>query len=236
MKSSNFFISVIAFSGLLIFNNFFSSKLNASEEEMTELNPISSNSCANYPASTGIQFVDRKDGVKVLSTAQVPVPIDDVDVINMSLEEAEIEAKREMLELMKGQNIDSRNEGESEQSSKISVSQGREGKKKGVSMDKKTQLKKTWQSKTKGKLRGIAVVGNCYTPGEFVLVTVGLKEELMELGNKMKRTMGQENVIDKLVNKFKTKPVEDDSSVMMIQQTKRPITGFSNNKNLLKYY
>ena len=154
MKPSNFFISLVAFTGLLISNNV-SSKLIASEEEMTELTAISNNSCANYPASTGIQFVDRKDGVKVLSTAQVPVPIDDVDVINMALEEAEIEAKREMLELMKGQNIDSRNEGESEQNSKISVSQGREGKRKGVSMDKKTQLKKSWQSKTKGKLRTI---------------------------------------------------------------------------------
>ncbi len=103
-------------------------------------------------------------------------------------------------------------------------------------MDKKTQLKKSWQSRTKGRLRGIAVVGNCYTPGEFVLVTVGLKEELMELGNKMKRTMGQENVIDKLVNKFKTKTDQKDSSFIMIEQTSRPITGFSNNKNILKYY
>ena len=50
-------------------------------------------SCSAYPETIGVNTIDTPSGVKILSTAQVSVPIDDIDIYTLAMEEGQMEAR-----------------------------------------------------------------------------------------------------------------------------------------------
>ena len=141
-------------------------------------------SCANYPESKGLNFPSNSK-YKLLSTGEVPVQFNDVEAINAALEEAEFIAKKQILELKEGVNLSSSLKGN------LSTKQGTTIKVGGKSLRilKKVETVRNWTETSKGSLRGIGIVGDCYTKDSIVRVTVGFKDDFLQKGDALRDKM-----------------------------------------------
>ena len=159
------------------------------------INPVNA-SCSNYPESKGLNFPSNGK-YKLLSTGEVPVQFNDVEAINAALEEAEFIAKRQILELKEGVNLTSKTTGKlsTKQGTKIKV-----GGEKSQDFEKNVETVRSWTERSKGSLRGIGIVGDCYTKGNIVRVTVGFKDDFLERGDALKEKMDK-NLIKTLFQK-----------------------------------
>ncbi len=153
-------------------------------------------SCANYPESKGLNFPSNSK-YKLLSTGEVPVQFNDVEAINAALEEAEFIAKKQILELKEGVNLSSSIKG------KLSTKQGttiKVGGKKSQDFEKNVETVRNWTETSKGSLRGIGIVGDCYTKDNIVRVTVGFKDDFLQKGDALRDKMDK-NLLKTLFKK-----------------------------------
>lgn len=129
-------------------------------------------SCDAYPEGIGATVVDTPAGIKIISTAEASVPIDDRDLYMDGLAEATIEAKAKISSFMNETiSRDCKINKKSVSDIKITA----EGKSVDVAKVKETIC--SLGASTSSLLRGVVTLGSCYTPGQLVRVTVGIKPE-----------------------------------------------------------
>jgi len=155
--------------------------------------------CSDYPYSQGVKVILVEEGTKILSTAMTSVLFDDMDLYVDALEEAELEAKTSISKFLKEEVAKSCT------TDKSTISQVNISNQDGVALKTAdvTKVKNTlctMSSNTQAVLRGALVIGSCYTPGEQVRVTVGIKPETVaaaaELSNNMEKSINSSDSSD----------------------------------------
>jgi hypothetical protein len=150
-------------------------------------------SCANYPyqpSENVVEFDDVKN-FKIVSTASVSVDFDDASELMSARREAELMAKRSIAEYI-NQQLTS----EDSISSEINKSKTRTKALNGtpVSSVQRDEVKKQISSintRSDTVLKGVVPIGNCYTKGKEVRVTVGIKSETFNNSNVLGAKMGE---------------------------------------------
>ena len=151
----------------------------------TEVN--AQDACNNYPRPGFDIKTDENGEEKFIATAEVTVPIDDRDLYLDSMEEAEIEAKNRIAKFI-NEEISGSTEINKRSNTKVRV----EGKTKNINSEMVRDKLKTLRSSTpKTLMRGVRVLGSCYTPGQAVRVSVGWRlqdgQSAETLGHTMRR-------------------------------------------------
>ena len=128
--------------------------------------------CDAYPLIDGMSAEETGIGPKIMSTSTVVVNFDDQGEVLDALKEAEMTAKAQIAKFFNEQI-----------SSDESINKAVETQIKIVGEQKsatKTELKKqltSMRSSSQALLKGVMRLGDCYTKGKFVRVTVGVKPE-----------------------------------------------------------
>ena len=151
-------------------------------------------SCENYPAEIGAVVTPTTNGPKVVSTAQISVPFDDADEIIDAYNEARLEAKIQISDFLNTK-IAKECKRNTEKFSKTVMNLEENGNgSKNIDITKsKEMLCKSIES-TSSLLRGVSDVGRCYTPGKFVMVTIGIKPSTVMEVNKLNDYMNDKKV------------------------------------------
>ena len=143
-------------------------------------------SCADYPERRGMNYVEVENGIKILSTGEASVPVDDIDVESAAYDEAKLLAKSEITSFLE-EMVEAEDKIASKMMSNIKING--ESKSKSVDIEKaKEQIKKI-SSNSRALLKGAVVVGDCYTPGKVLRVTIGIKPETIAAAEKLKGSM-----------------------------------------------
>ena len=137
-------------------------------------------SCDVYPEGIGQTVVDTPTGIKIISTAQASVPLDDSDLYMDGMQEATMEAKASIASFM---NETVSKECESNTYTRSDIAITSEGK--SVDVKKVKTILCSLKNSTSALLKGAVKLGSCYTPGQFVRVTVGIKPETIRQAERM---------------------------------------------------
>jgi len=177
--------------------------------------------CSDYPYSKGVNVVLVDDGTKILSTAMTSVLFDDMDLYVDALEEAELEAKASISKFLEEEVAKSCT------TDKSIISLVNISNQDGVALKTAdaTKVKSTlcrMSSTTQSVLRGAVVIGSCYTPGEQVRVTVGIKPETTAAAKELSNSM------EKSINYL-------DSSEQTNGSTLTSVDGYSNTDQLSEF-
>ena len=177
--------------------------------------------CSDYPYSKGVNVVLVDDGTKILSTAMTSVLFDDMDLYVDALEEAELEAKTSISKFLEEEVAKSCT------TDKSIISLVNISNQDGVALKTAdaTKVKSTlcrMSSTTQSVLRGAVVIGSCYTPGEQVRVTVGIKPETAAAAKELSNSMEKSNN-------------SSDSSEQTNGSTLTSVDGYSNTDQLSEF-
>ncbi len=126
--------------------------------------------CADYPFTTGSNFELVEGGIKILSTYEVTVALDDTSFVNDARQEATMEAKAEIAAFM-SEEIARACDRKTQRTQTTTI----KGDTKNVDMTEIKEKICSLSSSTKALLRGVQTLGDCYTPGKLLRVTVGIK-------------------------------------------------------------
>jgi hypothetical protein len=128
--------------------------------------------CDAYPYTDGINVESVPGGTKILATASVGVSFDDIDSINDSRQEAELSAKAAIVKFLT-------EEIKSDEviSKAVNETKSMSGESKQALRKETIQRVKVLQNSAKGLLRGVVKLGECYTKGREIRVSVGIKPE-----------------------------------------------------------
>lgn len=140
--------------------------------------------CNDYPYTDGINVEDVAGGTKILATSSVSVTLDDVDAVQDARDEATMEAKslisKFMSEDINSDEIVNRVVTES----KVASSEG-----KSTTREELVVRIKTLRSSSEALLRGAVTLGDCYTPGRELRVSVGIKPETIRSAQRLSGSM-----------------------------------------------
>jgi hypothetical protein len=128
--------------------------------------------CADYPFGNGMNVDTVDEGVRIIATASVGVSFDDVDSVNDARAEAQLAARALIVRFM--------SEGiQSEQEVRRAVQETRsmQGEARQAVRNETIQRVRNLAGNASGMLRGAVDLGECYTPGRELRVSVGLKPE-----------------------------------------------------------
>ena len=144
--------------------------------------------CSDYPQKRGINVILVDGGTKILSTAIATVTSDDVESYLEALVDAELEAKASISKFLE-EDISKSCSSNTETITNFKIN----GEEKSVNYEKaKTQLCKL-SSHSQSLIRGAKEIGDCYTPGKLVMVTVGIKPETIVSAEELSDSMDQLN-------------------------------------------
>lgn len=129
-------------------------------------------SCESYPYSQGMNIETVKGGTKIVATASVAVSFDDISSINDAREEATMEAKA-MISNFMSEGIHS----DHVVNKAISNASTMTGDQKTAIRKETAERVKTLRNTSKALLRGVVPLGDCYTKGREMRVSVGVKPE-----------------------------------------------------------
>ena len=179
--------------------------------------------CSTYPQQRGVNVINGDSGMKILSTAMATVPIDDAELYLDGLDDATLEAKVSISKFIEEDIAQScTSDTASMQNIKIN------GEEKSVDYEKvKTKLC-SMSSNTQILMRGAVVLGECYTPGKFVMVTVGIKPELIAAAEELSNSMDNSINSDSSSSNSNSSGVSNDGSLTSIE-------GYSNTDQLLNF-
>lgn len=140
------------------------------------------------PSDTIIEFGEAGQ-FKIVTTGAASVDFDDVSSMQEARREAELIAKRTLAEYI-NQQLSSEDKIERQIDSARSLVKGEDGSTVTTAQrqDVKTQLT-TINARADVVLRGVAVLGSCYTKGHEVRVTVGIKSETVANAQALGQTM-----------------------------------------------
>lgn len=190
------------------------------------------NDCSSYPISEGMSIEEVEGGLKILSTASADVMFDDRGEVQSAMREAQLYAEAAIAEFLNKQ-IQSEDSLDTAVATQVSVV----GDIKEVNQERlKVQLRSI-RTEASALLSGVAPLGNCYTAGEYVMFTVGVKPSTIagaaQLGGDMAAsvTTQQNASADNGSAVPKTDASKDDGATDTSVGMKA-VTGFSNTGNL----
>ncbi len=166
-------------------------------------------------------------GIKILSTASADVMFDDRSEVQSALREAQLYAEAAIAEFLNKQ-IQSEDSLDTAVATQVSIV----GDTKEVNQERlKVQLRSI-RTEASALLSGVAPLGNCYTAGEYVMFTVGVKPSTIEgaaqLGGDMATSAAtQEDVTGDATVNSTTAGAKSGAEVDM-----KAVEGFSNTGNL----
>ena len=131
-----------------------------------------SDGCGDYPLSDGLTVQQTERGPKIMSTATVSVAMDDQEEVLDAMKEAELTAKAAIAKFF---NETIQSDESLDKAVETSIKIGGD-KKEATKATFKKQMTSIRNSAS-ALLKGVMKVGDCYTSGEFVRVTVGLKPD-----------------------------------------------------------
>ena len=131
--------------------------------------------CRNYPKASQSKFEMTPKGPKIVVTIEKSVNFDDSDAVEVAREMAEIEGANKISEFLQR---DLKSEKNIKSAAMQTASMSGDTKK--ASLDKAEQMIKTISQNSGAVLRGVVPLDECYTPGKFIRVTVGIKPETIQ--------------------------------------------------------
>lgn len=189
--------------------------------------------CSDYPHARGmdVSAVEGSEIPKIISTASTAPFSADVDDVNDAFDEAEILAKTNIAKYMAElAGSDQKIESEAIKIAKTA------GENRETQSQRTKVVLKTMVSKASEILTGVLVIGDCYTPGKEVRVTVGLKPETVALATGLstgiKKSMQSREAVGKSDNKGAS---NNSSSGTSNSSNLRTVEGSSNTERLKKF-
>ena len=131
--------------------------------------------CRNYPKASSSKFEMTPKGPKIVVTVEKSVNFDDSDAVEIAREMAELEGANKISEFLQR---DLKSEKNLKSAAMTTASMSGDTKK--ASLDKAEQMIKTISQNAGAVLRGVVPLDECYTPGKFIRVTVGIKPETIQ--------------------------------------------------------
>jgi hypothetical protein len=133
---------------------------------------VNAQSCADFPYTSGVIVEPVQGGIKILATASVGVTFNDVDAVNDARDEATMSAKAMIAKFFQ----------ESATSDDVINKAVREttsmqGDNKQATQEEVVERVKRLTNSSAALLRGVVPLGDCYTAGKELRVSVGLKPE-----------------------------------------------------------
>ena len=183
--------------------------------------------CSDYPQKRGINVILVDGGTKILSTAIATVTSDDVESYLEALVDAELEAKASISKFLE-EDISKSCSSNTETITNFKIN----GEEKSVNYEKaKTQLCKL-SSHTQSLIRGAVEIGDCYTPGKLVMVTVGIKPETIVSAEELSNSMDQLNS-----GNIETETIiESDTETIIYYDTDASFTDYAAVTSIEKVY
>jgi hypothetical protein len=175
-----------------------------------------SEGCSAYPLSDGLTVQQTERGPKIVSTATVSVAMDDQEEVLDAIKEAELTAKAAIAKFF-SETIQSDESLDKAVETNIKIV----GDQKEAT---KTTLKKQMSSirnSASALLKGVQKIGDCYTSGDFVRVTVGLKPESVAAaasGQEMIQNSGEASESDSGSSGSDLNPTESFSNTKGLQE------------------
>ena len=188
-------------------------------------------SCDDYGLSQGMTIEDVQGGIKILATASVGVSFDDVDAVNDARDEATMAAKALIAQFM-SEGIRSDDQvSRAVHEDKSLQADARQAKRTEV-IDRVKRL----ANSSSALLRGVVPLGDCYTAGREMRVTVGIKPETIAAAGGLSNSVAQQ-------------PVAQPAPASQLLDTSTPpqaggatggqplnqVPGFSNNQRIGKF-
>lgn len=128
--------------------------------------------CEAYPYTDGINIEAVPGGDKILATASAVVSFNDADSLKDAKDEATLLAKAEiskfLTETIKSDEMVTK---------AVNETKSMSGNTKAVERKETIERIKTLRNSSQALLRGVVVLGDCYTKGHEVRVSVGVKPE-----------------------------------------------------------
>lgn len=177
--------------------------------------------CKNYPYTDGID-ADQISNNRYIATASATVSFDDADSVKDAREEATLEAKATIAKFLT-ETIQS----DSAILKVVNESKKMSGAGKENVRNEAITRTKSLRNKSQALLRGVIVIGDCYTKGQEIRVTVGVKPETIAAAEGLAGNIGQS------VNSQGHSGSSSSSG-----STKQPLNGvdeYSNTNNLKKF-
>lgn len=131
--------------------------------------------CRNYPKASQSKFEMTPQGPKIVVTVEKSVNFDDSDAVELAREKAELEGANKIAEFLQR---DLKSEKKLKSAAMETASMSGDTKK--ATLDKAEQMLKTISQNSGAVLRGVVPLDECYTPGKFIRVTVGIKPETIK--------------------------------------------------------
>ena len=145
-------------------------------------------SCSDYPYTDGINIENVKGGVKILSTSSATVTFDDVDSVRDARDEAILEAKAAISKFL--------NEGiKSDEiiSKAVNETKTMSGDQKQSVRNETISRVKKLSTSSQSLLRGVVLLGECYTKAREVRVSVGIKPETIDAAGNLANDINNSN-------------------------------------------
>ena len=187
-------------------------------------NTANAEDCSTYPLTDGLSAeATSSGGTKFMSTATATVLIDDTDEVIDALREAELYAKANISNFL-NETI----QNDQSLTKAVNTSVKIVGDQKEITKEMvKTQLVSIRNS-SQSLLKGVLKLGECYTKGEFVRVTVGLKPETIAMAAMTEESINQASTVSSASETASNASDVNSSSTGNLNQTK----SFSNSSNL----
>ena len=137
--------------------------------------PISANAsgdCSSYPLTDGLEVEATDDGFKILATETAPVDLDNTRVMLQSMRIAESYAKARLVKFF-NETIQVESDLAAAVQNEVKISTQSTS----VNQETLEQYFRQIRESSAEILRGVNRVADCYTKGQYVKVTVGLKPD-----------------------------------------------------------
>ena len=129
-------------------------------------------SCDDYPYTDNVNAEDVAGGTKIISTATASVAVDDIDSVMDAKDEATLLAKAAISKFL-SETISS----DETVNKVVNETKSMSGADKVALRKEVVERLKTLRNSSKALLRGVVPLGECYTKGQMVRVSVGIKPE-----------------------------------------------------------
>lgn len=191
--------------------------------------------CSSYPIGEGMSIEEVEGGLKILSTASADVMFDDRSEVQAAMREAQLYAEAAIAEFLNKQ-IQSEDSLDTAVATQVSVV----GDTKEVNQERlKVQLRSI-RTEASALLSGVAPLGNCYTAGEYVMFTVGVKPSTIQgaaqMGGDMAESAATQEAADRVSGSgVETQDASNAEGAAGASVEMKAVKGFSNTGNLKNF-
>jgi hypothetical protein len=145
-------------------------------------------SCEQYPYSDGMSIENVNGGVKIIATGSASVSSNDRDSVRDAKEEATLEAKAIISKFF---NEDMKSD--SSIKKVVNETKSMQGDQKSNTRNETIERIKSLQNSSQSLLKGVVMLGDCYTKGDEVRVSVGLKPESIATAKSLSDNINSSN-------------------------------------------